>query len=267
MKKPGLGISPVGKTRKGSPSSIFKNLKVTHEDSKEKKKSIVHLRGASTTKISQMMNKGLSPVKKQIMKLPTAPVPTVPKEVKNVKIYDLKDVEFSTLIGQGAFGKVRKCLVTLPPIINQVKTKYSKNSTQSSSDEIANRKLMAVKILSKYQLIKDKQEQHLLNELKNITKLSHPFILDLKAVSQEKRFVFMYMDYLPAGDLMKVINKFQRLDVTKSRFYFGQVVLAFQYLHGKDMIYRDVKPENILIAPNGFIKLADFGFLKTVPKG
>lgn len=86
---------------------------------------------------------------------------------------------------------------------------------------------MAVKILSKYQLIKDKQEQHLLNELKNVTKLSHPFLLELRAVSQEKRFVFMYMDLMPAGDLMKLINKFQRLDVTKTRFYFAQIVLAF----------------------------------------
>lgn len=77
----------------------------------------------------------------------------------------------------------------------------------------------------------------------------------------------MYMDYIPAGDLMKLINKFERLDVPKTRFYFAQVVLALSYLHGKEMIYRDLKPENILIASTGHIKLADFGFLKTIPKG
>jgi serine/threonine protein kinase len=72
----------------------------------------------------------------------------------------------------------------------------------------------------------------------------------------------MFMDYMPAGDLMKVINLFEKLDSDQTRFYFSQVVLCFEYMHSQNMIYRDLKPENILVGSNGFVKLADFGFLK-----
>jgi serine/threonine protein kinase len=49
------------------------------------------------------------------------------------------------------------------------------------------------------------------------------------------------------------------------RFYVAQVVLAFAYLHSKDLIYRDLKPENLLITRTGYIKVTDFGFCKRVP--
>lgn len=77
----------------------------------------------------------------------------------------------------------------------------------------------------------------------------------------------MLMDYLPAGDLMAVISENKNLDLIKTRFFFSQVVLAFEYIHSKHMIYRDLKPENVLVGQNGFIKLADFGFLKNLPQG
>jgi serine/threonine protein kinase len=72
----------------------------------------------------------------------------------------------------------------------------------------------------------------------------------------------MFMEYIPAGDLMEVINKFDKLDVEKTRFYFSQVVVCFEYMHSMNMIYRDLKPENLLVTQDGYIKLADFGFLK-----
>lgn len=66
----------------------------------------------------------------------------------------------------------------------------------------------AVKIQSKYQLIKGKQEEHLYNEIDLMNSLDHPFILPLRAVAQDKRIVFMYIDFMPCGDLMGVVNKF-----------------------------------------------------------
>ena len=46
------------------------------------------------------------------------------------------------------------------------------------------------------------------------------------------------------------------------RFYCAQIVLIFEYMHGQDLIYRDLKPENVLLQNNGYIKLTDFGFVK-----
>lgn len=81
-----------------------------------------------------------------------------------------------------------------------------------------------------------------------MNKLDHPFILDLKGVAQDNKIVYMYFDFMPEGDLMKVIDKFHKFDENKAQFYAAQVVSCFEYLHKKNMIFRDLKPENILVA-------------------
>ena len=77
----------------------------------------------------------------------------------------------------------------------------------------------AVKIQSKFQLIKNKQQDHLFNEIELMNKLDHPFILPMRGVSQDKRCVYMYIDLMPCGDLMGVIDHFEKLDVKLATFY------------------------------------------------
>jgi serine/threonine protein kinase len=72
----------------------------------------------------------------------------------------------------------------------------------------------------------------------------------------------MFIDFMPAGDLMGVLNKFEQVPVEIARFYSAQIVLSLEYLHNKNLIYRDLKPENVLVDTNGYLKLADFGFIK-----
>ena len=125
---------------------------------------------------------------------------------------------------------------------------------------------MVVKLQSKYQLIKNKQEEHLYNEITLMQKIEHPFILKLNGVAQNKRIVYMYLDFMKNGDLMGILNKYKKFEAEYAKFYVAQIVLCLEYLHGKDMVFRDLKPENVLMADNGYIKLADFGFIKTVHK-
>ena len=124
----------------------------------------------------------------------------------------------------------------------------------------------AVKLQSKYQLVKQKQEPHLFHEISIMGQMDHPFILKLNGVSQDKRLVYMFTEYMVCGDLMATVNKFKQLSAHHARFYAAQVVDSLEYMHGRDFIYRDLKPENVLLCPNGYIKLADFGFVKKLPK-
>lgn len=100
------------------------------------------------------------------------------------------------------------------------------------------------------------------NEATLMAKIDHPFILNMKGIAQDRRIVYIYLEYMKCGDLMGVVNKFKKLEADLAKFYVSQIVCCFEYLHNKNMVYRDLKPENVLINSNGYIKLADFGFLK-----
>lgn len=97
--------------------------------------------------------------------------------------------------------------------------------------------------------------------------LDHPFVLKMKGLAQDKRMVYLYLEHVEGGDLMGILNKFKKLQPEYARFYIGQIVMCLDYLHSSGLIYRDLKPENVLISKNGYIKLADFGFIKKLEKG
>jgi serine/threonine protein kinase len=72
----------------------------------------------------------------------------------------------------------------------------------------------------------------------------------------------MLMEYLSGGELIKIIRKSVFISEQDSKFYLAEVVLAIESLHSKGIIYRDLKPENVLIDAEGHVKLIDFGFAK-----
>eukprot|EP00356_Strombidium_inclinatum_P014228 CAMPEP_0170479140 /NCGR_PEP_ID=MMETSP0208-20121228/475_1 /TAXON_ID=197538 /ORGANISM="Strombidium inclinatum, Strain S3" /LENGTH=394 /DNA_ID=CAMNT_0010751485 /DNA_START=72 /DNA_END=1253 /DNA_ORIENTATION=- len=220
---------------------------------------------------SKLPRKSVMPAPKH--KLKTVNEEGKPGQFRNFSkvIFEPDDFMYCQHLGEGAFGKVRLCE------INDVTRLENGDSTTSSGSEggdspvpLQNKvlnfdtqdKTLAVKLQSKYQLIKNKQVDHLYNEATLMAKLEHPFILQMKGISQDKRVMYIYLEYMKCGDLMEVVNKFRKLDPALARFYVAQIVLCFEYLHGKNMVYRDLKPENVLLNSNGYIKMADFGFLK-----
>lgn len=70
------------------------------------------------------------------------------------------------------------------------------------------------------------------------------------------------MDYINGGDLFFHINRKGHLSEKDAKFYGAQIILGLEYIHSKKVIYRDLKPENLLLDKNGNIKMADFGICK-----
>ena len=89
----------------------------------------------------------------------------------------------------------------------------------------------------------------------------------MEGIQQDSRSLYIMMEYVQGGELFKVIQKLGRLDISMSKFYAAQIILVFEYLHSKNFVYRDLKPENVLVHTSGYLKLSDFGFLKTVKPG
>ena len=88
------------------------------------------------------------------------------------------------------------------------------------------------------------------------------FICQMRGVAQDNRNLYILMDYLQHGELLNVLKSVGKMNSSLVRFYAAQIVLIFEYMHGQDLIYRDLKPENVLVQDSGFIKLTDFGFVK-----
>ena len=74
----------------------------------------------------------------------------------------------------------------------------------------------------------------------------------------------MVLEYIVGGEFFTHLRKAGRFDNNTAKFYAAHVVLIFEFLHGKDFIYRDLKPENLLLDSTGYLKITDFGFAKRV---
>lgn len=76
------------------------------------------------------------------------------------------------------------------------------------------------------------------------------------------------MEYIEGGELFKLIQRFKKFEPILAKFYASQIILVFEYMHERhSMVYRDLKPENVLVKNNGYIKLSDFGFIKRLRQG
>ena len=122
----------------------------------------------------------------------------------------------------------------------------------------------ALKMLKKSEIIRLKQVEHIKAEKSILSRICHPFIVNLFAHFQDERYLYMCMEYVIGGELFSQLRKVGRFSNDTARFYAAEIVLALQYLHAKDIVYRDLKPENLLIDREGHIKITDFGFAKVV---
>ena len=88
------------------------------------------------------------------------------------------------------------------------------------------------------------------------------FCCNIHESLQDPQSLYMVLDFLPGGELFKLIRKQVFMAEEDARFYLAEIILAIDTLHTMGIIYRDLKPENILLDQEGHIKLIDFGFAK-----
>jgi protein kinase A len=153
----------------------------------------------------------------------------------------LSDFEILETLGTGSFGRVRL-------------GRHKKS-----------KKIYAIKMLKKCEIIRLKQVDHIHSEYQILNKLNHPFIVEFKgALTTDPKYLYFILEFVQGGELFTILRTAGSFTEEQSKFYAAHIVTIFEYLHGKNMVYRDLKPENVLLNSNGYIKLTDFGFAKVV---
>ncbi|KAK9481239.1 kinase-like domain-containing protein [Lipomyces japonicus] len=147
-------------------------------------------------------------------------------------LYDFHTVK---VIGKGAFGEVRL---------------VQKRDTG---------KIYAMKTLLKSEMFKKDQLAHVKAERDVLAGSDSPWVVSLYYSFQDVHYLYLIMEFLPGGDLMTMLIKYDVFSEDITRFYMAECVLAIEAIHKLGFIHRDIKPDNILIDKDGHIKLSDFG--------
>lgn len=132
---------------------------------------------------------------------------------------------------------------------------------------IATDEIIVVKIMNKSQIIQMRQVDHIKCEKKVLSETSHPFITKLLGTHQDRKRLYLFLEYVPGGELYKHLRLSRTFSISSALFYAAEVVSVFSYIHSQSVVYRDLKPENILVNRDGHIKVVDFGFAKFLKQG
>lgn len=162
---------------------------------------------------------------------------------KSVAKLKKESFEFVRTLGTGGFGRV---FLALP------------NDVEGIEEPCA------IKRLKKQCLIAQKQVDHVISEKKLLARVNHPFIVNMLGTFKDPQYLYIVMECVFGGDFFSYLRSVDRQSNEAAMFYAAQIVTIFEYMHAHNIIYRDLKPENLLVGKDGYLKLTDFGFAKVV---
>ena len=164
----------------------------------------------------------------------------------NISLYlhdetvSLEDLLFIKEIGKGNYGSVS--------LVMNKRTKFP----------------YAIKAINKYNIMIENMSENIQLEKNILLKIDHPFIVKLVKCLKDEKNIFFLLEYIKGKELFDVIRDIGFLNKEQTNFYIASMMIAIQYLHERKIIYRDIKPENIIIEKNGYLKLIDFGTAKEI---
>jgi serine/threonine protein kinase len=117
-------------------------------------------------------------------------------------------------------------------------------------------------VLKKDHVFDKKQVEHTISERNILRDINHPFVVRLRFAFQNQNKLYLVMDYFAGGSLFYHLRRRKRLGESLAKFYAAELALALAHLHRMNVIYRDLKLENILMDAKGHVALTDFGLSK-----
>ncbi|KFZ47399.1 cGMP-dependent protein kinase 2 [Antrostomus carolinensis] len=154
-----------------------------------------------------------------------------------------QNLEVVTTLGVGGFGRVELVKVKNENVV------------------------FAMKCIKKKHVVDTKQQEHIYSEKKILEQICSPFIVKLYRTFKDSKYVYMLLEACLGGELWSLLRDRGSFDEATTKFCVGCVTEAFDYLHHIGIIYRDLKPENLILDAEGYIKLVDFGFAKKIGSG